>query len=477
MPKGSTQTAQDKDKIISELIKVANFVSDGILVTDRNTRIIMCNRAHALRELFTLKELLGETLTTLVDEGFYKFLSPIDVTQMGEVLKVKKVLNFEAITKTGRRLLVTANPIMDVDGEIYRVVYTSRDITELDRVKRELQREASLRIFYEQQLLQGTEDRDFAFNSKEMRNILDIVLKVSQVDSPIFLSGESGVGKGMVARKIHSLSKRQKDPFVEVNCAAIPETLFESEIFGYEEGAFTGAKKQGKPGLMEMAGEGTLFLDEIGELAMSLQAKLLQVLQDGDFRRVGGTQAIKLKARIISATNGKVEEMIQANRFREDLYYRLCVVPIHVPALRERPQDILLLADLFLQRFNEKYEVNKDFVPEVKEWMHAYSWPGNVRELQNIVERLAIVAESDRIRLEDIPEPYRRKVQGYEGLEPSFSLKEASEESERKLLENIMSSGRSSREAARTLGISQTTLLRKAKKYGFSFTNNAELAE
>ena len=460
-----------KERIIDQLITIANLVSDGILVTKADSTIIMINQKHALLDMFTMEEIIGRKLTTIVEDGFYTFLSPVDVYRMAEILEERKTLNFEAIVKSGRRLLVSANPIFNEDGKVYRIVYTSRDITAMERMRRELEKEANLRMFYEQQLKHEA-GKDFIFSSQEMKDVLDIVVKVSKVDSNVFLSGESGVGKGVIARKIHELGPRKNQPFVQLNCAAIPESLFEAELFGYEEGAFTGAKKQGKPGLLELAGDGTIFLDEIADLPGSLQAKLLQVLQEGEFRRVGGVTPVHLKARVITATNKNLEELVRQNRFREDLYYRLCVVPIHIPPLKQRPGDILVLADHFLQKFNEKYGVHKRLEDGVKKWMCCYDWPGNVRELQNIIERLAIVSETDLITVRDIPESYRSKVQGFEnGMNyRTPSLKEVNEAAERRLLESVIRSNKSSRQAARELGISQATLLRKARKYGISFS-------
>lgn len=460
------------ERIISELITIANLVSDGILVTKADSTIILINQKHALTDMFTVDKIIGHSLINFVEWGFYTFLSPVDVYRMAQILEEKKTLNFEAIVKSGRRLLVSANPILDEEGKVYRIVYTSRDITALEEMRRELEKEANLRMFYEQQLKQDAGE-NFVFRSKEMKDVFDIVMKVSKVDSNIFLGGESGVGKGVIARKIHELGPRKDDPFVQLNCAAIPENLFEAELFGYEEGAFTGAKKHGKPGLLELAGDGTIFLDEIADLPGSLQAKLLQVLQEGEFRRVGGIDPIRLKARVITATNKNLEELIHLNRFREDLYYRLCVVPINVPPLKHRPGDTLLLADFFLQKFNSKYGVHKKLDDDVKKWMCCYEWPGNVRELQNIIERLAIVSETELITLRDIPDSYRSKVDGFDGNEigKTPSLKEVNEAAERRLLESVIRSNKSSRKAAQELGISQATLLRKAHKYGITFSS------
>lgn len=467
---------QKRERTIEHLIAVANLVREGILVTKADSTIIMINKNHALCDFYPPEEIVGKNLLQFIEDGFYNFLTPVEVHRMAEILEEKKTLNFEANVQSGRRLLVSANPIFDDKGKVYRIVYTSRDITAFEKMRRELEKEASLRMFYEQQLRQGSGDMDFVFRSKEMKDVLDIIVKVSKVDSTVFLSGESGVGKGVVARKIHELGPRKDQPFVQVNCAAIPENLFEAELFGYEEGAFTGAKKQGKAGLLELAGEGTIFLDEIAELPGPLQAKLLQVLQESEFRRVGGVAPVRLKARVITATNQDLESLIRQNRFREDLFYRLCVVPIYVPALKHRPGDVLLLADLFLQKYNNKYGLHKKLDDEVKKWMGKYQWPGNVRELQNIIERLAIVSEAELITVKDIPESLRIKVDLNEedGSSRTPSLKEVNEEAERHLLEKVLQNNKSSREAARELGVSQATLLRKAHKYGISFSSHNE---
>ena len=461
---------------IDELLTIANLVSEGILVTKADSTIIMINKNHALTDFFPPKEIVGKTLLSFIENGFYSFLTPIDIQRMPEVLEEKKTLNFEANVVSGRRLLASANPIFDDQGKVYRIVYTSRDITALEKMRKELQKEASLRMFYEQQLKEGSGETDFVFRSKEMKDVFDIVVKVSKVDSTIFLSGESGVGKGMIARKIHELGPRKSHPFVHLNCAAIPESLFEAELFGYDEGAFTGAKKQGKPGLLELAGEGTIFLDEIADLPGPLQAKMLQVLQENEFRRVGGSTPIQLKARIISATNQDLEELIRQNRFREDFYYRLCVVPIHVPPLKNRPGDTLLLADIFLQKYNGKYGLHMKLDDDVRKWMCQYQWPGNVRELQNIIERLAIVSELELITLKDIPDSYRCKAVGFgeDKIYKNPSLKDVQEDAERKLLESVLRNNKSSREAAKELGVSQATFLRKAHKYGIAFTSKYE---
>lgn len=449
-----------------ELRTIIDFVSDGVLVTDDQSNVIMINKNHALLEFATPGEIIGKSIPRLVDERYYIELKPIELPELKEFLLSKESVNFEMMSRMRRRLFITTKPILSDNGDIKYIVYTSRDITEMKRLRNDLEKEAYLRKLYQQQLIKQDDEDIYFAQSGRMKHVIEMIQKVSQVDSAVFLTGESGVGKGLVANRIHEMGKRAPHPFIQINCAAIPDTLFESEIFGYEEGAFTGAKKQGKPGLLELAGEGTAFLDEIAELPWPLQAKFLQILQEGVFRRVGGTSTIQLKCRIISATNQPVEELIKQGKFRADLFYRLCVVPIYIPSLSERREEILPLAEIFLRRFNTKYELNKYLSEEVKSWLCNYDWPGNVRELQNVVERLAIVADTDAIGINDIKSINQTSTVGdVLCLEDNISLKEANEKVEKMLIERVIKSHKNSRDAAEALGISQTTFLRKANKY------------
>ncbi len=451
---------------VDELRTIIDFVSDGVLVTDEQSNVIMINKNHALLEFAVPDEIIGKSIPRLVDEGYYVELKPVELPELKEFLLSKQSVNFEMITRMRRRLFITTKPILNDNGDIKYIVYTSRDITEMKRLRNDLEKEAYLRKLYQRQLIKQDDQNIYIAKSGKMKQVFEMVNKCSQVDSSVFITGKSGVGKGLVANKIHELGKRAPHPFLQINCAAIPDNLFESEIFGYEEGAFTGAKKQGKPGLLELAGEGTVFLDEIAELPLSLQAKFLQILQEGEFRRVGGTTSIRLRCRVISATNQPVEDLLKQGKFREDLFYRLCVVPIYVPALSERREEILPLAEIFLRRFNTKYGLNKHLNEEVENWMYNYDWQGNVRELQNMVERLAIVSDSDSIELSDITQ-VNQPVTGsdYLSLEDNITLRAANEKLERILIKRVTKAHKNSRDAAEALGISQATFLRKANKY------------
>ena len=298
------------------------------------------------------------------------------------------------------------------------------------------------------------------YASKEMEELLRQAKLFARAEAPVLILGESGVGKEVIARFIHKESGR-KGKFVSVNCAAIPSELFESELFGYEKGAFTGAT-QSKPGLFEEAHEGTLFLDEIGELPLSLQAKLLRVLETKEVRRVGGVASKKVDVKVISATNRDLEELVKEGKFREDLYYRLNVLSLKILPLRERPEDLTALAGYFLNKFSRKYNKKVEFTPEALDLLLSYSFPGNVRELENLIHRLVITSES-KIRREDL-EILLKKEETKEGFK---TLPEAVAELEKRLIEEALRrSGYVQTKAAKLLGIDEKSLRYKRKKYG-----------
>ncbi|NPB08816.1 MAG: sigma-54-dependent Fis family transcriptional regulator [Thermodesulfobacteria bacterium] len=304
--------------------------------------------------------------------------------------------------------------------------------------------------------------------SDKMRQVLALAAKVAATDATVLILGESGTGKEVLANVIHRLSPRKEGVFLKINCAAIPEGLLESELFGHEKGAFTGADRA-KPGLFETADQGTLFLDEIGDLPLSLQAKLLRVLQDGTIRRVGGLKEIKVNVRVIAATNRDLDAMVKEGTFREDLFWRLNVFAIKIPPLRERREDILPLARYFLTKFAKKHgkEV-RDFSREAWELLLSYHFPGNVRELENIVERAVILAEDDLITAEDLP-PYLsgKKAEGLPDLLSSLPLPEAVALLERTRIKKAMEeAGGVKTRAAELLGISERVLRYKLSKYG-----------
>lgn len=291
--------------------------------------------------------------------------------------------------------------------------------------------------------------------------------RVAPLDTTVILFGETGVGKEVFAKYIYQHSARKNKPFIKVNCGAIPANLVESELFGYEKGAFTGADKNGKMGLFELANTGTIFLDEVGELPLDMQVKLLRVLQEQEFERIGGRKPVKVDVRVLAATNRDLEEMVKQKTFRQDLYYRLMIFPVHIPPLRERPDDILPLAQLFLQTLNRKYDFKKYLSPLSAKMMQDYSWPGNIRELRNIIERAVIISNEDEIgpdalhlfTVEDRPETKSRV------LDPVKDLKTAMEELELEYINHAYEKYGNVREAAESLGMTPSTFVRKRQKY------------
>jgi transcriptional regulator with PAS, ATPase and Fis domain len=295
-----------------------------------------------------------------------------------------------------------------------------------------------------------------------MEAVLRTALKVAAVDANVTISGESGVGKNLIARHIHKKSGRHDGPFIEINCGAIPENLLESELFGYEPGAFTGAHQKGKIGTIQLAHRGTLFLDEIGELSLPLQVKLLKVIQEKTLTRIGGSGEIRVDFRLIAATNRDLAALVQAGRFREDLFYRLNVVPLTIPPLRERPEDILPLVMHFLHRANEKYAMRKTLSSSCLEHLLAFHWPGNAREVQNLLERLVVTADGPTVTSAQLPAEFRRAATA--ALEGG-TLAEAKEHLEADLVRRAWNRTRTCIGVARELGISHASATRKLRKH------------
>jgi PAS domain S-box-containing protein len=387
------------------------------------------------------------------------------------VLREKTRISMIQVTPTNKRVLVTAVPVYDDFGEIIRVVSYTHDLAEMTEIQHligELQQEMK-RMHGELQLLRNRElaEEQGIVTGTLMQDVISMVDRVAQHDVTILLTGESGVGKSLYAKHIHNKSRRAKGPFIEVNCGAIPEALFESELFGYEPGSFTGAAKNGKLGLFELSHHGTIFLDEIGELPMSIQVKLLKVIQERKFMRVGGTRLINSDFRLIAATNRNLESMVKEGRFRADLYFRLNVVPIHIPPLRDRKDDIPQLVEHMMKKFNAKYGLNKRVSPQTLKYFMDYSWPGNIRELEHLIERLVVTVRGSVIEEGHLPPEFHASdspVKMYNSA--NGTLPELLAQIERQILLEARLAGMSTTEMARKFGISQPTVVRKLKKYG-----------
>ncbi|HAA90171.1 MAG: PAS modulated sigma54 specific transcriptional regulator, Fis family [Thermoanaerobacterales bacterium 50_218] len=450
-----------------ELDAIIESSFDGIFVTDGSGKVLKVNQAYERITGIKKEEVLGRTMQELVEQGFY------DRSVTLEVLKTGKAQTIVQEVKTGKTILVTGNPIYDTNGNIFRVVTNVRDITELNRLQQEVKRMQELQQHYEEVInklrLQVAHGETVVVKSKKMNEVMELAARLAQVDSTVLIYGESGVGKELIANFIHENSPRKKAPFIKINCAAIPENLLESELFGYEEGAFTGARKGGKIGVFEIANKGTLFLDEIGELPLSLQAKLLRVLQEKEITKVGGVKPIKIDVRIIAATNRNLHEMVEQNQFRRDLFYRLNVLSIYVPPLRERREDIPPLAFHFLEKVNKEYGFNKRLDPQVIKLLVQYDWPGNVRELSNAIERLVVMSSGEVITYEDA-KTYLFNWKANNGRELEHyrwqPLKKAVEEFEKSLLTQAFETFKTTYKVAEVLGVNQSTIVRKAMRYG-----------
>ena len=445
----------------SQLEAIMESSFDGLWITDSQGIVAKVNRAALRMVGLPRHQVEGQFVGDLLRDGNFN-----DSVTL-EVLKRKTTFTMVQHLKSGKKILATGSPIYDVEGDIAFVVINDRDITLLDRMRRQLEEsEAQLEQVRNELLekqMSEIVDGHFMCRSRAMRLVYDKALRVAPTNSTVLITGESGVGKSMLARLIHEKSSRAQEPFVRVDCAAIPGSLFESEFFGYAKGAFTGADRRGKPGLVEMAQGGTLFLDEIAELPLEHQVKLLRFLEDRQVIRVGASSAVEVDTRVIAATNKDLAAEVDAKRFREDLFYRFNVVPLVVPALRERPSDILFLMHIFHKRVSEENQIFKDLTPEARTLLLNYPYPGNVRELENIVERVLILSPERDIRVEDLPAEVREARTQAPTLDwrQGFDLRQRLRGVERELIREALRRFGSQRKAAQHLGVSQSTIARR----------------
>ncbi|MEH7331290.1 sigma 54-interacting transcriptional regulator [Neobacillus drentensis] len=449
-----------------DLNAILSSIYDEILVVNAKGELIRFSD-NIIQDFWKvdLKELIGKNILELEDQGLF---TP-SVTRL--VLEKRKKVSVVQETKTGRKILAVGNPVFNEKGDLDRIIVASRDITETTRLKSELLEMRKISEQYKKELDDfKSKDRflkKLIYCSPKMEKIMNQVKKIADFSSTVLLHGESGVGKEVIAQAIHQLGKRSSKPFLKLNCGAIPENLLESELFGYAKGAFTGADKNGKEGYFKQANEGILFLDEIGEMPMHLQVKLLRVLQEQEVIPIGSTTPIKVNVQIVAATNKKLEKMVEEGTFREDLFYRLNVIPLHIPPLRERTEDISLLSFHFLQKLNEKYDRNYHLTPDAVNVMEFYPWPGNVRELQNIIERLVVTADHSAIDAEFVSQFLSL---GYEHkkMKPVITrvipLQEAIDHVEEQLIVLAMNQYKTTTKAAKALGISQSSVSRKYQK-------------
>ena len=460
---------------LDQIIPILNVITDAVFIDDADGVCQWCN--DACEEMYNIEydEIVGRHVEDLEKSGIF---TP-SVTR--RVLEEKREITIIHENRFGRRLLTTGSPVFVpmTSGEwvaagegrysrtIAFVLTTSRDITQISTVQEQPDTPGSALL--KAGNLDVPEDVGSSFivsESEAMHNVMALTKKLASVNTTVLITGESGVGKGLIARQLHEEGVRWKKPFVTVNCGAIPENLIESELFGYVAGAFTGSRADGKQGLFEAAQDGTIFLDEISELPLNLQVKLLQVIQERQITPVGGTRPIPVDVRIISATNRNLEELVKEGRFREDLYYRLNVVPINVPALRERPADIIPLIQMNIARCNRELGETKSISPDALSILLKYPWPGNIRELQNIIERLVITTSHNVITEDDIFIFIKEAAEDNQINYADTSLAAALERAEKEILSRALENYKSTRAIARVLKVSQPTIVRKLNKYG-----------
>ena len=455
-----TAALEEANQENKEFLQIINASYDEIFVTNGEGDVLFVSEACKKVTGYPPEVFVGKNMVELVDEGIISNSVTLKVLQSHRTESVQQEY------QNGRKVFVTGKPIFSDDGMLHRVIINTRDITEFIDLQNKLE---VAHAIMKKKNISFTKEGNLITRSKKMIRILELIDRVAPLDSSILIEGESGVGKGVLAKLIHELSPRKNKEFVQVNCGAIPISLLESELFGYEGGAYTGAKKGGKKGLVELADGGTLFLDEIGELPLDVQVKLLNLVQDKVFKRLGGNVSKRVDIRIVAATNRQLKSMVESGKFREDLFYRLHVVPINIPPLRERKEDIEMLVHRFLYKYNKEYHLDISFGEDVFDALNEYNWPGNIRELEHLVEQLVVTSQSQLIHPEDLPaylQPQKKEeTVSAQGIIP---LKQAVEEVERQILRHALKKYHSSRKIAKALEVNQTTIIRKLKKYNLN---------
>lgn len=465
-------TDLNEKEIIRELEEILEGSFDGILVTDAQGKVLYANSSYERVAEIKRSEMEGKYMKDLINPVWM----PNSVAYL--VAEQKRPVSKRQIVKSGRHIMVTGRPVFSKRGEIKKIVINARDITEIYELTEELQRSKEMGKMYMEHYpeLPGCDSQGkhrVLAVSKRMQNVLSLARKAANFQATVLILGESGVGKEEVAKYIHGNSLRRDKPFIVLNCGAIPENLLESELFGYEKGAFTGAMQSGKEGLLEAADGGTVFLDEIGETSLDFQVKLLRFLETREVRRIGSLETKNVDVRIIAATNRNLAYMVEEGSFREDLYYRLNVVQINVPPLRKRVDDIMPLASLFLRRYNKQYNQEKQLTYDVVKKLEKYPWTGNVRQLKNVIENMVVVSNNDYLQTEDLPweiqekqDPARQMIGTVMENSDNMTLSEATEALEKLILQRARETCKTTRDIAEKLQINQSTVVRKLQKYG-----------
>lgn len=463
------QAFNDKNKkelkfyrdIHSELNSILELSSDGIFITDGSGNVLRMNSACEKLDGVKKENIIGKNMDELVRTSMYSNSVALQVLEQGQRITVIQKVN------NGKEVVSTGTPVFK-DGKISMVVVNVRDVTELNNLKNQLKKanDISEKISFELETLrmQQMDTGNMILDSPAMKKIAQLALKVAKVSSTVLIEGESGVGKGVISKFIHNNSSRKEGPFIKIECSSIPENLLESELFGYEKGAFTGAERTGKIGLVELANGGTLFLDEIGEIPLNTQVKLLRLIQDREFLKIGGKTPIAVDIRIIAATNKDLRKLVAEKKFREDLFYRLNVIPVYIPPLRERKEALGSMILKNIEQFNEKYKMDKELDPEALKKLMNYKWPGNVRELENIMEMLVVTSTGRIIDIYDLPANIKESDEIL-SIAYGSSFKGIMDDYEKKILLKAMEESSNTQEMSKILDIDSSTIRRKLKKH------------
>lgn len=457
------------EQIEKHIERILDVLSDGIYISDRDGYTLMVNKSYEKLTGLHKEDLVGRRVQDLVKEGVF------DVVLNPRIVKTGQPATSVQTTRKGLKVVLNGHPIFDEEGKVFLVVTFVRDVTVISQLREQI---ASQNKLLEQlrtnvQYINEESIQKFpmkGFKSPQMTGLHKFVEKIAATDATVLILGETGVGKEYFARFIHHSSPRSDKTFFKLDCTTIPENLIESELFGYAAGAFSGANLKGKPGLCEMADQGTLFLDEIGELTLSMQVKLLRLLQDQEIIPVGSTRVRRVDVRIIAATNRDLEKEIAQARFRSDLYYRLRVAVLTIPPLRERREDIMPLADYFLEKYATKYRKDRQFAPDIEAVFTGYRWPGNIREMENLIESLVVTCDRPVLESTDLgscilTERCDRRRNLFETLDTrDKSLKEIVRDLEREILNGALESHGSMAKVAELLKIDRSTIFRKLRR-------------
>jgi PAS domain S-box-containing protein len=447
-------------------LNIINSLYDGVYITDQKGITVQINQAYERITGIKAKEVVGYHMDKLVKSGL------ISKSVSVEVLKKNRPITMMQTIKDKRKIIVSGTPIYGEDGVILYVISSVRDITELLRLKHEIEELQELKK-QRQNVSYMYENYDEILHSviisEETKELYQMAERVAGTDVKVLIQGETGVGKTLIAKFIHEKSKRSAGAFLELNCGALPYNLIEAELFGYEAGAFTGASSKGKKGLLELANQGTLFLDEIGDLPLEAQVKLLKVVEENKFMPVGSTEVRTVDVRIIAASHKNLSEMVKKGTFREDLFYRLSVVPIMIPPLRQRKRELIPLIHYYIDKFNSAYESNKEITMEALDALTEYHWPGNIRELINVIERIIVTTTTINIETHNLPDFILETSDEWNlETEEIIPLKNAVETLERHLITKAIKRYKTTRKAAEVLQVSQSTIVQKMKKWEIS---------